>query len=35
MFYSYTIYNLYMNYSIEKQKLLTIYSKELRMEGIL
>lgn len=30
-----TIYNLYMNHSIEKQKLLTIYSKELRMEGIL
>lgn len=30
-----TIYNLYMNYSIEQQKLLTIYSKELRMEGIL
>lgn len=30
-----TIYNLYMNYSIEQQKLLTIYAKQLRMEGIL
>ena len=30
-----TIYNLYMNYSIEQQKLLTIYAKQLRTEGIL
>lgn len=30
-----TIYNLYMNGSIEQQKILTIYSKVLGMEGIL
>lgn len=30
-----TIYNLYFNFSIEQQKLLTIHAKELRTEGIL